>query len=242
MLLKSLPTELRNKEVVLYTDNLGVETILKKGASNSEPCHDIVVEIFWLCMSLGITLTCHWIPRDKNQLADYLSKIMDRNDWQLNTKWFRALDRKWGKHTVDRFATHSNNVVQKFNSYWYCPGTAGVNAFCQKDWGTENNWCNPPFRQIGRLVRLLQEEAAVATVIVPIWRKQSWWPVICPDGKHLASFVVDWAELPRESDLFLPGRFNANTAGVGAPTFRVLALRIDCRPGAKIMKHQRLVT
>ena len=240
-LLRSVKDIIRGKVVTLYTDNLGVEKILEKGSSNSEACHELVVEILWVCVGLGITLRCHWVPRNYNRLADYLSKIQDRNDWQLNPKWFKALDWKWGKHSIDRFATNMNCVVPKFNSFWYCPGTAGVDAFVQTDWGTNNNWCNPPFTSIGRLLRLLEHEQAVATVIVPVWRKQQWWTLVCPDGKHLAPFITDWVELPREVDLFLPGRFNANTKGVGAPSFRTLALRVDFRQGATIIKSERRI-
>ena len=65
-MLRSLPNELKGKEVILYTDNQGVESIIKKGASNSEPCHDVLIDIFWVCFSMGISLTCHWIPRSLN--------------------------------------------------------------------------------------------------------------------------------------------------------------------------------
>jgi ribonuclease HI len=240
-LLRSVPDIIRGKEVTLYTDNQGVERIMQKGASNSQACHDLVVEIFWVCVGLGITLRCHWVPRAKNRLADYLSKIEDKNDWQLNPKWFRALDWKWGAHTIDRFALNNNCVVAKFNSFWYCPGTDGVNAFAQQNWATENNWCNPPFGSIGRLLRLLASENAAATVIVPVWKKQKWWPAVCPDGMHLAEYITDWVELPREHDLFLPGRFNANTRGVGPPSFRVLALRVDFRAGASLARVERRI-
>ena len=61
----------------------------------------------------------------------------------------------------------------------------------------------------------------------PIWQKQAWWPLVCPDGVHFAPWVVDWVELPRSADLFLPGQGRSNEEGVGLPDFRVLALRAD---------------
>ena len=39
------------------------------------------------------------------------------------------LTNKWGKVTIDRFASHTNNKTQRFNSKYIYPGSEGVNAF-----------------------------------------------------------------------------------------------------------------
>jgi hypothetical protein len=140
-----------------------------------------------------------------NEKADYLSKIVDIDDWKLHPSLFGVLDARWGPHSVDRFATHTNALCPRFNSWYWCPGTGGIDAFCQPDWSESNNWCNPPFRLIGRLISLVRELGAVATVIVPVWPGQPWWHQLCPDGSHLAPDVVDVYELPRGFYTFLPG-------------------------------------
>ena len=171
-----------------------------------------------------------WIPRESNKLADYLAGIYDGDDWKLSDFWFEWLDELWGPHTVDRFATDKNNLLPRFNSAWYCPGTSGVNCFSMKDWHKENNWCNPPFGIIGKLLNVLRETRSTATIIVPVWKGRHWWPLLCPDGFNFASFVVSSVELPRNSwgrPLFLPGAGRANEFAVGAPNFRVLAIRVS---------------
>ena len=55
-----------------------------------------------------------WVPRSLNEKADYLSKIVDYDDWELAPEFFQQLDELWGPFTVDCFATHYNRKVPKY--------------------------------------------------------------------------------------------------------------------------------
>ena len=72
-------------------------------------------------------------------MADYISRIVDHDDWSLDPIMFKALDELWGPHTVDRFATHYHSQLERFNSRYACPGSEAVDSFTT-DWGGENNW------------------------------------------------------------------------------------------------------
>ena len=63
-----------------------------------------VLAIFVICVKSKIKLKSEWIPRVENQLADYLSRLVDYDDWMFNPAIFRQLDALWGPFTVDRFA------------------------------------------------------------------------------------------------------------------------------------------
>ena len=82
---------------------------------------------------------------------DALSKFHDGDDWMLNSKYFRILDKLWGPHTFDRFASATNKQCEKFNSRFWCPASAGVNALAY-NWVGQNNWVNPPYALIGRVL------------------------------------------------------------------------------------------
>jgi len=184
----------------------------------------------------GVVLSSLWMPREFEARADALSKIKDHDDWMVNPAIFRWAD-PWiaggWRHTRDRFATDKNCLVfdssgaPSFNSAWHCPGTSGVDTFGQTDWREHINWCNPPFRMIGRLLLFLQAERAAASIVAPVWTFQPWWVLLCPDGVHLADCVVQWTELQPSADTFLPGLGRANEGGVGLPDFRVLLLRVS---------------
>ncbi len=219
--------------VRLFTDNLAVHYVWLAG-SRKKIIQDIVRRIFEFCHERSIQLWIEWVPRENNLLADALSKYHDRDDWMLNSKYFRILDKLWGPHTFDRFASATNKQCEQFNSRFWCPGSAGVNALAY-DWSCENNWVNPPFGLMGKVLLHMKACKAVGTVIVPRWPKREWWPLLrARSGTKWAPSVVGVRCLNtnRQADVFLPGPGSANTIVVGAPKWAVFALRVDFRNDA----------
>jgi len=41
-----------------------------------------------------------WIPREENEVADYITRITDYDDRSLNPMIFNEVDKVWGPHTV----------------------------------------------------------------------------------------------------------------------------------------------
>ena len=106
-LLEAIASKLMGTRVRWFTDNQNVVRILQ--VSSCKPALQIeAVRVFELCVTSQIHLQPEWIPREKNQLADYLSRIIDYDDWYLDPSMFVRLDNLWGPHSVDRFANHSS--------------------------------------------------------------------------------------------------------------------------------------
>ena len=169
-----------------------------------------------------------------NTQVDALTHWRDSDDWQLNPSVFRQLDSKWGPHTIDRFASHTNHLLPVFNSRFWCPGTHGVDVFAQGDWGTHINWCNAPFGHIADVLALARHQQAVATIITPFWRSAAWWPAqpwCSGGGQTFQSFVHGCTELPTSPGLFRPG-LSRQAGTKGRPNWRVQALRINMRRAA----------
>ena len=135
------------------------------------------------------------MPREQNKEADALTRVFDKDDWKLNPRLFQMAQDLWGPHDIDRFAGQNNNLLPVFNSLRHCPGSAGVNALNQTNWGNRNNWCNPPFPLIPDLLAVLKEQVAEATVVVPIWPSRPWWPSLLARGDLFAPFVVGCKQL-----------------------------------------------
>jgi hypothetical protein len=221
--LLSLPG-LHGSKVRVFVDSLNTTFIWHRGSACPH-LNDIAKRLFLLTHRCRIQLGIEWIPRNQNQLADYMSKYFDGDDWQLNPEFFGELDAHWGPHTVDRFSGHLNHLCPRFNSMFCCPGTEAVDAFSQ-NWAIENNWVNPPFALIGKVILHARRCRATATLICPVWPKRPWWHLVCLEGRF-RTYVTAWAELPMRADLFLPGPKHGNQRAVGAPHWRVLALRLD---------------
>ena len=70
--MESVASKLGNGRVRWFTDNQNVVRILTVG-SGKEHLHKEAVKIFRLCMCQNIRLEPEWIPRERNELADYIS-------------------------------------------------------------------------------------------------------------------------------------------------------------------------
>ena len=54
------------------------------------------MDIFSLSREYEVVIDIEWIPRTENEAADYLSKIVDFDDWNVEESYFRAVDSVWG--------------------------------------------------------------------------------------------------------------------------------------------------
>lgn len=228
--LQSWGPNVQGKSLLLQTDNQAVPGILLYG-SRKPHLHAVSIAIFWLVRERGVRFKAEWIPRELNTEADEVSKLFDGDDWKLNPAIFASLDAAWGPHTVDRFASHSNNLVPRFYSRFSCPNSLGVDCFAHP-WKGENNWCNPPFHLIALVLAVLKEQRAEATVIVPVWPTQSWWPIVAVSKTLFAPFVVGCRIVSRRADTFLSGHGSGNTVGSGVPSWQPIALRISFVAGS----------
>ena len=138
----------------------------------------------------NIVLEAQWIPRSLNERADLLSRFVDKDDWSINPAVFRVIEAKWGPRTIDRFASHYNAQVPRFNSKFASPGCSGVDALSQ-DWRNENNWVCPPVSAIVPSVRALSSCSGYGTLIIPQWPSAYFWPFLHDSSSQLSlSFPV----------------------------------------------------
>ena len=187
MALKSYD-HLENKTVRVYTDNIAAAAFVNHlGGSRAELCQ--VANATWVeAISKNITLPARYLPGVDNTTADYLSRLPNKYEWKLHPNLFQYIDKLWGPHTIDRFATLVNTQLPVFNSRFAEPLTSGIDALTQKDWQDHNNYCNPPFRLIPQLLRAIEHKNVSVTLIAPYWKAQSWFQKltqmsICPPLK-----------------------------------------------------------
>ena len=217
----------------VFVDNMGASRILMVGSSKLH-LQQIAVDIFSICLSFDISLDSQWLPREENARADLLSRFIDRDDWSLNPVVFQFLDARWGPHSVDRFSSHFNSQVVRFNSKYFSPGCAAVDALAQ-DWSSDNNWLCPPTHLIVAAVKHLRYHKEVRTIIIPEWPSASFWPFLHISPSRFHTFVKDFVVLPRLADLLIEGPGQREvyrkkpSVFVGCPSFNMLALRLDFR-------------
>ena len=73
--IKRWASVLRDKNVVVYTDNTQVMFMLLNGRSSNVNCMRWIRELFWTCAIYNIEITPKYINTDSNVIADTLSRI-----------------------------------------------------------------------------------------------------------------------------------------------------------------------
>ena len=88
--LEFFAAKLRNERVCWFTDNQNVVRIITTGSKKSNQQAEALA-IFSTSVVNNIS---EWIPREENELVDYLSCIIDYDDWSLDCAIFNQLDRR----------------------------------------------------------------------------------------------------------------------------------------------------
>ena len=55
------------------------------------------LKIFQFCTDPSVSLKVQWIPRTENEKADYISCLIDFDDWQITHYFFLSLEELGGR-------------------------------------------------------------------------------------------------------------------------------------------------
>ena len=89
--------------------------------------HKMSRRIFDICIRSRTHLEVQWIPRTSNQQADYISRLIHTDDWQITDEFF--LEDMWGPHSVGCFANYYNHKLHEYFSRFWNPNSSGVDFF-----------------------------------------------------------------------------------------------------------------
>ena len=214
---------LRNKHVKLLSDNKNVSSVLQIGSRQSD-LQKLALDTYHICEKESIIISPEWIPREDNIRADNLSRCTDSDDWSVKWWVFEMLDKKWGPHSVDRFASHFNNKCVRFNSRWWVPGTEAIDALNEK-WTGENNWLVPPPRLISNCINKIEMEKANGTLVLPEWRSAPYWPLLFNDQHKFKFYISEIISLPKKN--IIDAGFSNNGIFQRNPlSFKMIAIRV----------------
>jgi hypothetical protein len=215
----------------------GNTEVANYGGSRRVDLHRCAIEVLDTCAAFDIQADWYWVPRAHNEMADWLSHECEylAYDYWLADSVFKGLDQFWGPHTCDRFATADNAMTLKApNTGRFCSllfeHSAEWPDALSLPWRGEVNWCHPPPRLAGLVLKHLRRCKAVGTLVVPRWVSAQWWSELYPCGpEHApASFVVGVRWLGRgESCLCFPPRCDAAYGAVRHA--QMIAFWVDCR-------------
>ena len=209
----------RGQVVQILSDNVATVSYIMCMGGPSQQLTEIATNIWVFAVKHNISLSAKFLCGAQNTIADGLSRYASQYEWALHPRVFQYVNKKWGPHSVDRFANMSNAQTEVYNSLWVDPMTAGVDAFSQS-WAGENNFINPPFRLLNRVVDKIIADRAVATLICPAWPAQNWFQkltkiIVCPPLK-----------LPKSKFICIP-QSSRKPEPLKNPNWRLLAWRVN---------------
>ncbi|CAC5359726.1 unnamed protein product [Mytilus coruscus] len=85
--LLSLINIISGKKVKWFTDNQNVVSIVSKGSTKTV-LQNLALDIFSACLKYNVNIDIVWIPRTQNEKADFLSRIVDHDDWEYHITFF----------------------------------------------------------------------------------------------------------------------------------------------------------
>ncbi|XP_063446947.1 uncharacterized protein LOC134726472 [Mytilus trossulus] len=221
----SFKNSFTGKTIKWFTDNQNCVKIVNSG-SMKENLHVIAKSIFSFCIQKGISIDIQWIPRKENEKADYISKMVDFEDWGVTHIFFNFLNDMWGPYSIDRFASVENRKVMRFNSLFWQPDSEAVDAFSQV-WTNENNWLVPPINLVIRSIKHIIACKARGTLVVPKWISAAFWPLIF--DKHLIyqDYVKDVIVFKNTDGIYKQGSNKNTIFGIEPFGSQVLAVLLD---------------
>ena len=146
-----------------HTDNQNVARIIGVG-SRMSGLQSEAKRIFEVCVHHGISIEPECLPRSSNEQADYLSRIVDFDDWSVSPHIFRFLDLKCGPHSIDRSADEHNHLLPRFDSRFWNPYCEAMDTFT-RSWDFDNNWVCPPPHLVPRTLKHMRSCCAQGTLI-----------------------------------------------------------------------------
>ena len=161
--IESFSSVLESSCVKLYRESKAAEKNVEVGSMKPD-LHKLAIKIFGACLRSKIKLEIQWVPRFETGKEDFISRLIDVDDSQLTECFFATLD--GGPHSVDCMATFCNAKVEKFFSRFWNPGSAGVD-FLAQSLESENFLVFPPVVLIARVLRYLNVQRALATLLIP---------------------------------------------------------------------------
>ena len=184
--------------------------------------HRLAIKIFYFCAEHSIRLEGQQISRTENEKANYISRLVDFDDWQITHDLFLSQEELWGPHTVDCFTNYYTAKLPRLFWRFWNPGALGIDSFAQ-ELSSPNCLVVPPVALVARVINYLSLQKATVTLLVPLWPSSSFWPLLTSKYR---SFIIECFTL-NASQAFTLGRNSSSFLCYPRVTGEIVALKFE---------------
>ena len=132
-------THLKGKHIWILTDNISTIAYLNHLGRSSNMLNQIATSVWATAFQHNIQISARHLSGTLNLEADALSRHESPYEWQIHPVIFQYIDKLWGPHTFDRFASLTNRLLPLYNSLLHDPETSGIDTLAQKKWNQQHN-------------------------------------------------------------------------------------------------------
>ena len=198
---------LQNPVVLFHSDNTtAVSTISKLGSMDK--FHNVLTrKLYKHCKQNDIILKICFIFGKSNIKADFSSRHFKHHntEWSLDKDSFQLIQRSCPfSMDINLFTSHLNCKISKYCAWKPDPFTFAINSF-NLNWSLFNGFAFPPFSQILRVVKKVEEDRVRNLgVVCPWWPQSIWFPLLV---KNMSSMPIF---LPKDTSSKLKIPWHAN--------------------------------
>ena len=189
-----------NQTIRILCDNTTTIAYVNKfGGTRSLPLLIIAQRIWDFCLRTNTRLQLSYVPSAFNPADPPSRRLISQLEWRISPTYFQRLEKKWGPHSIDMFASHLNHQTPRYVS-WKPEPTAWATDAMSLNWNHLGRlYLCPPWNLLAQVIAKLQREQTSATLITPWWPTAIWFPVL----KNLAQPRP--LQIPRSMVLPPPG-------------------------------------
>jgi hypothetical protein len=192
--------EVQGQVVNLVCDNTTTIAYIEKfGGTRSPGLMELADRVWQHCLATGTRLRTTYVPSAFNPADAPSRRMQEQLEWSMDKSFFHHLDKMWGPHHIDLFASALNRQVHNFVSWKPHPQATATDAMTQSWKRMGNLYICPPWNLLPRILQQLREERLEATVITPYWPSAVWFPLIQEMATHPP------LPIPRQCVLPAPG-------------------------------------
>jgi hypothetical protein len=196
--LKVFCRDLRNVHIGIQSDNTAaVAYINDMGGMRSKKLDRLAIEIWEWCFERELFLTAQHIPGVSNDADESSRNFTLDKEWKLKTEIFDRICRQLFVPDVDLFASRLSHQLDSYVAWSFDPEAFAIDAFTL-EWNGFCPYIFPPFVLLGRILNnIIYDKVEEAIVIVPLWRAQTWFPLL------LSVLISVPIRLPMHEDLLI---------------------------------------
>lgn len=165
--------------VSLHMDSMtAVAFTNRQGGTRSRLLCSSALALWDMVLARRGWLRAHWLPREDNEQADFLSKYsLITWDFGLREEVADRLWRRWFRPSMDLFGSSDFHQVGGYFSCIPDPQAAGVDAFRATTW-PNHSYAFPPAPLLSKCLAKIQEQQVTVVLVAPRWPAAPWWDVL----------------------------------------------------------------